>query len=444
MATGDLKNNLGVLKTELRHVQYTQPLDVAKLSVGDPVAILPLLHYILLDFSPFVARFLAQRGYDLYGKKDVRFLETIYRILRDEFQHRPVLTKAQFFTMGFAERKLQMLALICKNCRELHSKMAKGSQSTVLLPIAPSQSDSQLSVPEKVAAKPFTYKYVDVGEGHEPHSPLNSHQHQDSLKSLDTITGVNLGDRIERHSRVSSRAYKEKLSPRLQARHFMESEAPKQEIATQSPMSTAFDDTENRVITQLVDSNSMLIEQVMRLANQMSVMQSQIMHLQTQVGHSSPSRAVTRAQASSLSTASSPADPEKLVSKFYGFREDASPVHDADKAERLTELSPEHARKHTLAMEEHEISELSQPFQRHQPATPYLDVNPFSIPNRLSLEKPTTPAEISVYGVSIKSPKATKHVPKSTQIPLGSSTEDYIKAIAERLQQTKELLSSST
>ncbi len=45
-------------------------------------------------------------------------MTVIYRILRDEFNSKPPLTKDQFFTLGFAERKLQFVTSLIQLCRK--------------------------------------------------------------------------------------------------------------------------------------------------------------------------------------------------------------------------------------------------------------------------------------------------------------------------------------
>ncbi|CAI2730702.1 unnamed protein product [Schistosoma spindalis] len=46
------------------------------------------------------------------GTTDSRFMEVLYRILRDVFSYRPSITMAQFFVTGFAERKIEMATTI--------------------------------------------------------------------------------------------------------------------------------------------------------------------------------------------------------------------------------------------------------------------------------------------------------------------------------------------
>ncbi|TPX50899.1 hypothetical protein SeLEV6574_g00625 [Synchytrium endobioticum] len=101
--TGDITNNLIKVQTELRHIKYIKPLDAYGLRKGQPEAFLPLLHYILLDFSSRLAARLAASGYELYAPKDAKFVKSVYRLLRDHFNYLPKLSKDQFLSTGFAE-----------------------------------------------------------------------------------------------------------------------------------------------------------------------------------------------------------------------------------------------------------------------------------------------------------------------------------------------------
>ncbi|TPX70426.1 hypothetical protein SpCBS45565_g01761 [Spizellomyces sp. 'palustris'] len=123
--TGDLRNNLLKTQAELRHIRYTGPFDVYGASKGDPAAFLPVIHFILLDYSHILARHFAAKNYELYGKKDARFMESVYRLLRDEFGYRPQITREQFFSMGFAERKLIFVGDLIRLSKTLHVNLAR-------------------------------------------------------------------------------------------------------------------------------------------------------------------------------------------------------------------------------------------------------------------------------------------------------------------------------
>lgn len=54
------------------------------------------------------------QGYDLYGKTDARFVESTFRLLRDEFRYFPPLTVTQFLSAHYTERKLNLVADILR------------------------------------------------------------------------------------------------------------------------------------------------------------------------------------------------------------------------------------------------------------------------------------------------------------------------------------------
>lgn len=48
---------------------------------GFPVAFLPIMHYTILDYSPEVSNYIRDKGFELYGKSDFRFMEQVYKLL---------------------------------------------------------------------------------------------------------------------------------------------------------------------------------------------------------------------------------------------------------------------------------------------------------------------------------------------------------------------------
>ena len=87
--TGDLQNNLDKLRQELLHCKYTGPIDLRILKRGSPSDLLPLVHFALLGYSKVVHDALISGGYELFAKTDIRFLETVYKLLRSEFDYQP-------------------------------------------------------------------------------------------------------------------------------------------------------------------------------------------------------------------------------------------------------------------------------------------------------------------------------------------------------------------
>ena len=124
MTTGDLKNNLRKFVSELKQVHFPQSeLDLKGIAQGVPKAFLPVVHHVFLDYSISLAQYFANKGYDLYGKTDLRFMEAVYKVLRDEFGYKPQITKEQFLTIGFAERKILSLCEILKLLRGKHDEL---------------------------------------------------------------------------------------------------------------------------------------------------------------------------------------------------------------------------------------------------------------------------------------------------------------------------------
>ena len=101
MATGDYKNQIIKLKTQLRRLHFNTPLNeqeyvnvaisflsliiITKFNIrlikGNPHAYLPVMHYLLLEASKKVAKFVKDSGFDLFAKTDYRFVEATYKLL---------------------------------------------------------------------------------------------------------------------------------------------------------------------------------------------------------------------------------------------------------------------------------------------------------------------------------------------------------------------------
>ncbi|KAL7889534.1 hypothetical protein AOLI_G00017920 [Acnodon oligacanthus] len=144
MATGDLKGSLRKLQTSLRSLKYQREVDYKGLAKGDPCSFLPIVSYAFTSFSSAVAEHLVENGVELMGKNDLSFIETVYKVLRDLFSYKPLLTKQQFLQFGFAERKIGLLCDIIGFVLEKHKQLTKGTK-----PVSPpkrrllSRSDSK-------------------------------------------------------------------------------------------------------------------------------------------------------------------------------------------------------------------------------------------------------------------------------------------------------------
>ncbi|KFU96845.1 PREDICTED: centrosomal protein of 44 kDa, partial [Pterocles gutturalis] len=128
MATGDLKGNLRKIEQGLRLLNYPKDVDYTVLVKGDPAAFLPIISYCFTSFSTYITELLVKWDVELTAKSDLRFIEAIYKLLRDQFQYKPVLTKQQFLQFGFAERKMQIVCDIINCVVKKHKELSNSNK----------------------------------------------------------------------------------------------------------------------------------------------------------------------------------------------------------------------------------------------------------------------------------------------------------------------------
>ncbi|XP_034375703.1 centrosomal protein of 44 kDa [Arvicanthis niloticus] len=124
MATGDLKRSLRKLEQVLRSLNYPNEVDYVGLMKGDTAACLPIISYSLTSYSPHVAELLMDSSIELIAKNDVRFTDTVYKLLRDQFAYKPILTKKQFIQSGFAEWKIEIVCDILNCVMKKHKELS--------------------------------------------------------------------------------------------------------------------------------------------------------------------------------------------------------------------------------------------------------------------------------------------------------------------------------
>ncbi|NXJ80840.1 CEP44 protein, partial [Trogon melanurus] len=124
MATGDLKGSLRKIEQGLRLLNYPRDVDYTVLVKGDPAAFLPIISYAFTSFSTYIAELLVKCDVELTAKSDLRFIEAIYKLLRDQFQYKPILTKQQFLQFGFAERKMEIVCDIINCVVKKHKELS--------------------------------------------------------------------------------------------------------------------------------------------------------------------------------------------------------------------------------------------------------------------------------------------------------------------------------
>ncbi|XP_030740537.1 centrosomal protein of 44 kDa [Echinops telfairi] len=124
MATGDLKRSLRNLEQVLRSLNYPKEVDCVGLIKGDTAASLPIISYSLTSYSPYIAELLLASNVELLAKNDLRFIDAVYKLLRDQFNYKPILTKKQFIQCGFAEWKIQIICDILNCVMKKHKELS--------------------------------------------------------------------------------------------------------------------------------------------------------------------------------------------------------------------------------------------------------------------------------------------------------------------------------
>ncbi|XP_048852617.1 centrosomal protein of 44 kDa isoform X1 [Brienomyrus brachyistius] len=130
MTTGDLRGCLRKLERQLRTLKYPREVDYCSLARGDLSSVLPIVSYAFVSYSSHVAEHLVELGVELAGKNDLRFVETVYKVLRDVFHYKPLLTKQQFLQPGFAEHKIGILCDVIGFVTRKHGQLCKVARPT--------------------------------------------------------------------------------------------------------------------------------------------------------------------------------------------------------------------------------------------------------------------------------------------------------------------------
>ncbi|XP_061628043.1 centrosomal protein of 44 kDa isoform X2 [Phyllopteryx taeniolatus] len=161
LPTGDVQGCLRKLETLLRIVKYPGHVDYNGLSKGDPSAFLPILSFSLTTFSPPFAEQLVAAGLELTGKTDLRFTDTLYKVLRDIFHYKPIVSKQQFLQRGFAQRKISTLCDIIDLVLQRHSELKKPRvRNSVSHKDTRAEHHPKLTQPDTVCDRPFVVNHM--------------------------------------------------------------------------------------------------------------------------------------------------------------------------------------------------------------------------------------------------------------------------------------------
>ncbi|CAN8032826.1 unnamed protein product [Ixodes persulcatus] len=132
MATGDIRNNLKILSAEIRSVKTPAAIvNLDGMMNGEADVYLPIYDYLFQWYNTKLANEILRRDLKLppYKHNKTRFLETMYLVLRELFQWKPPLSTAQFFSTGFAEKKIIMCSNIIKLIKDYSGGMQRAAAS---------------------------------------------------------------------------------------------------------------------------------------------------------------------------------------------------------------------------------------------------------------------------------------------------------------------------
>ncbi|KAK9806670.1 hypothetical protein WJX73_006436 [Symbiochloris irregularis] len=155
MTTGDLEGNISRLLKELASVKYPGTVDLTGLKSGEFEAFLPPLHFVLTQFSRHLTKEFLEAGNKLLGNNDHRFVESAFRIAREQLGLRTVLAIPQFFERGFAERKAILLHDIVQACRKRHHAALRRQRLASIAPLQVNSVKIQASAATSHALPPL-------------------------------------------------------------------------------------------------------------------------------------------------------------------------------------------------------------------------------------------------------------------------------------------------
>ncbi|KAL0220943.1 hypothetical protein RCL1_000797 [Eukaryota sp. TZLM3-RCL] len=120
----DLESLKRQISNDLKTIKYYGNVDLEAVGQGSPIPFLPVLAHCLLHFSTTLTKDLLSKGYILNPSNDAAFIQTLYKILRQEFDYNPVLSASQFLTKGFAEKRISMMVDIIRLIKAKYQQMS--------------------------------------------------------------------------------------------------------------------------------------------------------------------------------------------------------------------------------------------------------------------------------------------------------------------------------
>ncbi|XP_070391137.1 centrosomal protein of 44 kDa-like isoform X4 [Dermacentor albipictus] len=277
MATGDIRNNLKMLSAEIRSVKTPSALlNLEGMMAGDPEVYLPIYDYLFQWYNTRLANEILRRDLKLppYKHNRTKFLETMYLVLRELFQWKPPLSSSQFFSSGFAEKKIIMCRDIVKLIKEYSSSQKPASQaatspaSTASRPKAQKVPARQMGHPLDVQFR-ISYHRCPKNIAHEPGSDILPRMSQ----------GYHRWTFYDIHAKSSAAVTKASLQPAAPTNGAVSREKPPSSKAVLS----AKIDTLLHHLMEVQSSVKALKEQMLLVMNQTETMLDQVLPVVTEI-----------------------------------------------------------------------------------------------------------------------------------------------------------------
>ncbi|XP_023190203.1 centrosomal protein of 44 kDa isoform X2 [Xiphophorus maculatus] len=158
--------------------------------------LITVVSFTLTTFSPPFAEQLVAAGLELSGKTDLRFTDTLYKVLRDIFHYKPILTKEQFLQWGFSQRKISFICdiinLVLQRHKQLHKPKVRYPTKHNLRKkshLTPTDADAASKIPfvEDHRRNPFHFANPAKGDTFSADNEGSTHHSEISPSGLSEI-----------------------------------------------------------------------------------------------------------------------------------------------------------------------------------------------------------------------------------------------------------------
>ncbi|KAL4439098.1 hypothetical protein ABPG74_008873 [Tetrahymena malaccensis] len=129
-----LQNQSEILKRNLQKINFQQNVSFQVFQDKNPIIFLQILHYAIINYNVDFYKYLIDKGYELFSKSDLNFMQSVYKFLQKEYEYKPPISLEQFFTNIYLEKKLiicnDILEIVIKNTVEKQKKQKQDKNTS--------------------------------------------------------------------------------------------------------------------------------------------------------------------------------------------------------------------------------------------------------------------------------------------------------------------------